>query len=404
MNAPDMPSQCPGPSQRWEHGSELHALWPDPLSGPRPAAELAGPNLARLGHRPWLLHEPRYYGSGRDALRAIVRHGHLAHGWQRLWCPAYFCPEVLDALTRETPSIQLYPDDPRWPQVQWSGLGPRLMPGDAVLVVNTFGLRGPARSCDIPPGIALIEDHSHDLLSPWARTSQANYAVASFRKTLPIPDGAVVWSPLGEDLPAPYAVTRERLQASRHKWKAMQDKAAYLRGEDVDKPAYRQLSAEGERHIATGDISGMTTHARNLLEDMPLNTWRERRAENHALFAQMLQNLLCACDDDDTAPAPPELPTILAPAHAEGTPYALMLLFTKADQRDAVRQYLMRNHIYTAVLWDLGAWSRHRQMPPALVDLSRRLLCLHGDMRYEAVDMWRVAQTLVQALRQAPAG
>jgi hypothetical protein len=40
----------------------------------------------------------------------------------------------------------------------------------------------------------LVEDHSHDPFSPWAVGSSADYAFCSLRKTLPVPDGGLLWS------------------------------------------------------------------------------------------------------------------------------------------------------------------------------------------------------------------
>ena len=42
------------------------------------------------------------------------------------------------------------------------------------------------------PSIVLIEDHIHDPLSDWSQSSNADYAVASLRKTLPVPIGAML--------------------------------------------------------------------------------------------------------------------------------------------------------------------------------------------------------------------
>src|SRR5690606_7795309 len=129
----------------------------------------------------------RLYGSGRDALRALLRHGKTQLGWQRLLIPSYFCQDVAASFTRELPT-EVYVDRP--------GLRPderaiATREGDAVLNVNLFGFRTAQWAFKLP-GVAVIEDHTHDPWSAWAATSQADFAVASLRKTLPLPDGGVL--------------------------------------------------------------------------------------------------------------------------------------------------------------------------------------------------------------------
>ena len=75
-----------------------------------------------------------------------------------------------------------------------------------MLAVNFFGIRkGKAWQDWLSQhkDIILIEDHTHDPFSTWAQQSTAHYAMASLRKTLPIPDGAILWSPQKMSLPKP---------------------------------------------------------------------------------------------------------------------------------------------------------------------------------------------------------
>jgi len=67
---------------RWEQGSEFH--WPSALSPA--AASISWPEAAS------------FWGSGRDAFRALLLHGQQTRGWRRLWIPAYFCQEVAKVL------------------------------------------------------------------------------------------------------------------------------------------------------------------------------------------------------------------------------------------------------------------------------------------------------------------
>ena len=74
---------------------------------------------------------------------------------------------------------------------------------DVVLAVNYFGVRAgePWQQWREKHACVLLEDHSHDPVSGWAQSSRADYAFSSLRKTMPVPDGAILWSPLGHPLP-----------------------------------------------------------------------------------------------------------------------------------------------------------------------------------------------------------
>jgi hypothetical protein len=127
-------------------------------------------------------------------LRALLAWGRDALALERVLVPSFFCPRVAAALARELP-VAVYPDAPGEPLPAKVEAGPR----DALLVVNTYGMRPMSR---VLTRAVVLEDHSHDPLSPWAFDSEADYAVASLRKTLPLPYGGVLWSPRGRELPA----------------------------------------------------------------------------------------------------------------------------------------------------------------------------------------------------------
>ena len=94
--------------------------------------------------------------------------------------PSYFCMGVAEALSADVPLA--------WYRHLPDGEGPRL--GDAARGGRRRGRRAePLRArrtarrgtqwIRAHPGVTVLEDHSHDPFSAWARTSSAPYAVAS---------------------------------------------------------------------------------------------------------------------------------------------------------------------------------------------------------------------------------
>ena len=341
-------------AERWEHGSDLH--WTEPSAG---------------GRYPW--RAAVLYGCGRYALQAAIAHA----GARRLWVPAFFCQEVLEAIPRERVELVAYDDQPGALADDLTALPVR--EGDAVFVVNTLGLRaGPPR---VPAGVPVLEDHTHDLWSPWAQSSAAPLAIASLRKLLPVPDGGAVWSPAGGSLPAEAPLDDAHARAALDRLEAMVLKTAYLGGAAVEKSAFREHALAGERAIATGAVSAPLPLTRAILAAFPVDEWRARRAANHTAFAEAL----------GTVPG-----VSLAQPQPGAVAYTVNLLHDTAELRERVRTSLIASRIYPAILWSL----EHGPIPvpPGALDLSRRILSLHCDQRYGSDDMQRVAAAVRAAV------
>jgi hypothetical protein len=351
-------------TKRWEHGSEFH--WPSVL----PTAVVANswPEAAC------------FWASGRDAFRALLLHGQRTRDWRRLWIPAYFCQEVAEAMQVTGITLTAYPDGPQFAEPVTDNLD--FQPGDVVLRVNFFGLRVlPSVATLRTQQVETIDDHTHDPWSTSALQSDADWCLASLRKTLPVPDGGMLWSPVGHALPASAQLTAERRLASLEKLAAMLLKDLYLRGQPVEKQTFRQLALSGEAHIAAGEISDMPDWTRSLLAMFPVDDWRAIRRRNFEITAQALTDL-------------PWL-KVLQPAVVQACPFSAVLLVDSKPRRSFMRQKLIEAQVYPAVLWPLDV--------PIVVgvgeefqDFSARMLSLHCDMRYSEADMLRVAELIKQ--------
>jgi len=331
--------------ERWEHGSEF--AYPE-------AAEASDPPLMPTG--------ASYWHSGRHALAALVR----TLKPKRVLFPSFYCQDVLEACGEATPLA--YRDDPFEPTVAVGDV----RDGDLVVLCNTFGLRPPPPTL---PEAVVVEDHTHDPGSAWARSSKAHYAFASLRKYLPLPDGGVLWSPAGRDVPLAPAHDGDLASVTLDRLTGMLLKQLWLAGGRVQKEAYRAAYVAGESRIGRGEPGPMSAVARALLDTFPLDRWRETRRENHAAFSRALGTLPRVKLVTDRAPR---------------TPFAAVLLFDRAGDRDAVRAALIERRIYPAVLWPIDA-GRVSGVPDEHVALSKRLLCLHCDHRYGPRELERVA-------------
>lgn len=360
------------PDDRWEHGSDF--AYPGALS----------PRSER-----WLPPGATTWQSGRDALRALVRSA--PERFRRVWFPSFYCQDVPLAVARDGVDVRAYADDPRLATASIASL--ELRAGDAVVVSNTFGLRRAAPLAtglrQLPPGVTLVEDHTHDPASPWALGTRAAFAFSSLRKWLPIPDGAILWSGQGLGVPAPPAMDAEHASIALARLSAMLLKARYLAGESVEKATFRALAVDGEQRIGEGSPGPMSPVSRALLDALPVAEWRAVRRANHDTFVAAVGALAAAGVE------------VISAVGVEA-PYAVTLLFPDASARDRVRGRLVAARVYPAVLWpvDEDVAKRVAGVRDEDARLAARVLSIHCDQRYTAGDMERVASVLDGALRE----
>jgi hypothetical protein len=319
--------------------------------------------------QPWASHPHEFYGSGRDALRALVAFGIAKRWWRRLLVPSYYCREVLDPLQGIVP-IEAYPHSPTRPAASIHA-----EPDDLVLVASLFGSSsGPA----VAAGATVVEDHTHDPVAPWSWQSGAQYAFASLRKTLPLPDGGVVWSPQDRGIPPSVPVTPEHARATQDRLTAMVLKFHYLAGHDVAKADYRGLALDSEQAIGEGGISGMSAYSRARLPTFPGEAWRARRARNLQAFRDALGDV--------------------SGLRFLDVPFAATVVFDALDQRDRIRERLVHSSIYATVYWPMTS-TPTAGLRDSDAELSARILSIHCDHRYTVDDMTRVARALHEAVR-----
>jgi len=351
---------------RWELGSEFHWMGlPQPpfLDWPKAAN---GYLLARHAIA--------------DLLRARIVKGNA------LWLPTYFCPEVAESC-HDICTIREYRDSPDWNEPDWESLRPS--PGDVVLAVNYFGVRSgePWDRWRQTSNCVLLEDHSQDPFSTWALHSNADFAVVSARKTLPIADGALLWSPIGKQLPP---------QPKDGDWNgvalktaAMMLKAEYLQGEGDGrlKAVFRDFQLRGEQMMRASRMSAISPPSFAYLADGVPESWRKQRSKNARYLSGRLDqlghtNLLFNDWPEDVVP------------------FAIPIVFSTQQERNECQSSLQKRDIYCPVHWVV------QTLDQGALSLSERILSLPVDQRYSEADMNRIVEVLAsdRAEQAAEAG
>jgi hypothetical protein len=337
---------------RWELGSEFH--WPG-LAEP--------PFLTWPNPRSW-------YMLARHAVAAVAQL--FSKKNSNLWLPSYFCPEVAD-YCRQYCGIRQYRDLPSWDEPDWKSLEPRA--NDIVLAVNYFGVRDgtPWKDWRKRQHCILIEDHSQDPFSQWSLTSSADFSFASARKTLPIADGAILWSPVGLTLPS--QPVEGDWGGSNLKLAAMMYKTEYLRGAGTEelKRRFRELQLRGEQLMRKSQISAISPSSLAYVEDGVPRAWRDQRSANARHLLKNLSRIkhsYCMFSD-----------------WPEGSvPFSLPIVFRSQHERDACQSLLQQCRVYCPVHWVCQTTDTDA------LDLSARILSLPVDQRYTEKDMERIVE------------
>lgn len=306
-----------------------------------------------------------YYADGRQALV------HLYHsqGWQRLWVPEYFCYDVIASLKEAGMSIMFYQD---WPDdhddgntlesIQRNGY---FRHKDAVLRVNYFGIRSRRRAEHLSVA-AVVEDHTHDLIGDWVVHSTADWCIASLRKTLPLPEGGMLWSPKGLPLPEAPGRSAQNEEIAAIRWKAMKLKAGYLAGEEIEKAAFREGLVNTEEYFDHAPVCSVDNASLAYLESFNVQEWYGRKRDNWNVLQEIRKDGV----------------HILRPENLGGYPFSLILLFDSIEERDRVRKALIEHQVYPAILWNIPA-----PTDGEIFHFSRSMLSVHCDGRYSSDDI-----------------
>lgn len=303
------------------------------------------------------------YASGRQALMALL----IAEGWKRIWMPAYFCYEVINHIRQGGIEVCMYDDNPLQEDDERIVRSIPFEKEDVLLRVNYFGLRAIRTTLGI--GVPVIEDHTHDLFSEWCLHSDADWCVASIRKSIPVAEGGILWSPKGRIFPKAKRCSNENVKLADMRYNAMDRKRKYLNGENKSgKKVFREKYLLSEEMIDRLSLSAIDEKSDKIFRNFNLKEWTQQRKCNWRL-----------CSDYLSA----NTEWVVLQPEKDANPFSLILLCQSPMERSLLKQFLIRNEIYPAVLWAVPEDSPY----DVARGISNRMLSLHCDGRYSESDM-----------------
>ncbi len=313
--------------------------------------------------------EAVWYSLARHAITDVL----AVCGARTLWIPEYFCEDVVNHIEAYC-KVKRYVDGPTQREPLWDTLLPAR--GDVVLALDYFGMRSlaPWYAWALDSKCILLEDYSHDPAYGF-RHSRADYAISSLRKTLPVPDGAILWSPVGNALPqSPTCIAA----GAEEKFAAMVWKMEYLSGraDEKVKEVFRHWQIHGEKTLCEQPARMPSPESIALCFRGIPEAWLEQRRGNVKYLLHELRNYTGARAIPSFAPE-------------DSTPFAAVLQFETPESREQARHHLIKNRIYCPVHWPAGT-----DASIGAKRLSDSLLTLISDQRYGNKEMKQIVSTL----------
>lgn len=308
-------------------------------------------NLFGAGEMLQRLPSPRWFSSGRDCFLLVSK---LLGQNTRLFVPEYFCTALKNYL-KDFFNVSFYTDNPFEPCADFSGIKISDTEKTAVLFCDYFGLKE-RRFYDewaaANPNVIVIEDHSHSPFSDWALTSTAHFTIASLRKTLPIADGAYIYSKK-VNLPKLAALKSDTCADF-----ANDIYRAFALKEICEKQTYIKLFLRGEEKLANkryadrqSDLSYEILHRLNI----------EKICNKRKLFGDALESALTGRDYR------------VVNSQKTNAQFLPILLFKDTFQREQVRKTLIENKIYPQVFWNFSK-------EPKLESIAEKTLTVPFDL------------------------
>jgi hypothetical protein len=313
-----------------------------------------------------------YYGCGRYAINALIKH-HLKNKlWQRLFVPEYFCYEVIDSIRSTGIEVVFYPDFP-FADDQTLVTKIKFREGDVLFRMNYFGNRIYRDNSDL--NVTVIEDHSHNLFSDWALNSNADWCIASLRKTLPMPDGGILWSTKNNisSIEKPF-INLDHSKLSEDRSRAMKMKGMYLESVgNINKDDFLQIFCRTEKELGSTNCPAISSISEEILNRVPKSIL-QKKSGNYMILSRTLSQKKC----------------LILQGEEKSAPFSLVILFNSKIDRDSVREALTRKNIYSTILWEI----RNDKASEEVKNFSHRMLSLPIDFRYSESDIRWMSQVV----------
>lgn len=288
------------------------------------------------------------YFSGRVALYNLLKFGIKKYNWSKVGFPSYYCHEVVSFFSDLDIEILYYDYNPEENnKVVWED-------NSQTVIVNVLYFGQTKADLTHLHNTVIIDDLTHHLAG--FDKSTADYCFASLRKQLPLGIGGVCKYRNGENIDTnpDYTMLAEKIYIKV--LAAMFLKEEYLLDNLKSNDLYRRYYLEAEEtfnDFLTDSL--MPLQAKLMLSTFPVEDMLKKTSDNIVFGAGLIKK----SSKFEVIPSS----------------FCLLLLVKNSDIRNLLRQFLIDNKIFPAVLWP-------NQLNTKDKDLESRILNIHMDFRY----------------------
>lgn len=306
-------------------------------------------------------YKTEWFDYGRSAVRHIP-----IHGKRKILLPEFICESVILCFPRE--DISFYRIDEKL-QIDLSDLVSKLDESvGAIYVVHYFGYLQDPRVLQIIRdkadmyGCIVIEDTTQSLFSE--HIIYGDYVIASVRKWMPVPQGAVLYAS-NRELPSVDGIPENTDNTRAY---GMILKEMFLKTGYDTNAKYREIFSKCEKLIdSTSEVKCISQFARYIIGCIDVKKVIEKRKINYNRLRKGLQ-------EKGLMP--------IKKLDADECPLAYVV---RVNNRDEFRNYLMKNRIYCAVHWPFDGIKK--ELRCNAIDNSNTLLSLPIDQRYGNIEI-----------------
>lgn len=314
-----------------------------------------------------------YYNSGRSALLAILRFL-KSKSVEYLYLPDYICESVIEATLASGLKTKFYSlnDYLRLNRDHFL-----LGANSAVLLVNYFGVINLEEDIrwlkNNHSNNYVIKDSVHSIFDALEST-EADFTITSFRKTLPLPDGALVKTNFSLQEPIQ---PNNKIVAGKFIGGLIKN---YISSYQHDDSLYLDYLEIAEEHLDR-DIEPYQIHpvSKILLNSIDFERVRLKRIENANFILESIRKL--------------DIHTVLPVNTANFSPLFVPI---KVPDNKVARKIFAENNIFLPIHWPVH--NKFRKNMTMGCELEKCELSLIIDQRYSLEDMNRMIDILKKVL------
>lgn len=324
-----------------------------------------------------------YTRSGREAIGFVL--DEIKVNTKIALVPSYACKSMIEPFFRRGYSIEYFSIDRNFnPNLKDIEIALAKDP-DIILIIDWFGMyknKGVVslvkRKCK---DIIILEDRTHNFFDDSIQTD-ADFTIASLRKWIALPDGAIVMSHKSN---FNNRIEFESNDFVDYRKKAMLLKMEYLNSGDKNlKLQFRKLFAEAESFIDNEEsINGISTYSLSLINQVDFNSMRIKRRENFNVLYESINK-------SKIIPIANKIKT------KDECPFCFPIIVE--NRRNGIQTWLAEKNVYCSVLWplqeDAYAMSKHAAY------ISDNMLSIPCDQRYSTEDMEYIAELINEYLEE----